>query len=141
MGYIVTGRQLWPCGWADHRCRSVRRRPAGQLRHAEERRSTAPLSLVLIAIFLVLFFFKDTRTERAPFVFRPRDITDSLIAVRGHPMVLKILPVYSFFMIANVTFYVFVDNFLTSAWGYGVIGGSMAMVVIGLALAFPARFL
>ncbi len=97
--------------------------------------------LVLIAILLVLFFFKDTRTEREPFVFRPRDVTDSLIAVRGHPMVLRILPVYAFFMIANVTFYVFVDNFLTSAFGYGVIGGSMAMVVIGVALAFSSTFL
>ena len=97
--------------------------------------------LVMIALFLVLFFFQDTRADRAPFVFRPRDITDSLAAVRGHPIVLKILPVYSFFMIANVTFYVFVDNFLTSAFGYGVIGGSMAMVVIGVALAFSSTFL
>ncbi|TMV07212.1 MFS transporter [Ruegeria sediminis] len=97
--------------------------------------------LVLIAIFLVFTFFQDARTERAPFVFRPRDITDSLIAVGQHPMVLRILPVYIFFMIANVTFYVFVDNFLTSAFGYGVIGGSMAMVVIGVALAFSSTFL
>ncbi len=97
--------------------------------------------LVLIAILLVLFFFHDTRTERAAFVFRPRDITDSLVAVREHETVLKILPVYAFFMIANVTFYVFVDNFLTSAFGYGVIGGSMAMVVIGFALAFSSTFL
>ncbi|WP_271950636.1 MFS transporter [Ruegeria faecimaris] len=97
--------------------------------------------LVLIAIFLVAAYFKDTRTEREPFVFRPRDITDSLIAVREHPMVLKIMPVYGLFMIANVTFYVFVDNFLTSAFGYGVIGGSMAMIVIGVALAFSSTFL
>lgn len=97
--------------------------------------------LVLIAILLVILFFKDTRSARAPFVFRPRDVTDSLIAVGAHPMVLKILPVYAFFMVANVTFYVFVDNFLTSAFGYGVIGGSMAMVVIGVALAFSSTFL
>jgi len=97
--------------------------------------------LVLIAILLVMFFFNNTRTERVPFVFRPQDITDSLMAVRNHPMVLKILPVYAFFMISNVTFYVFVDNFLTSAFGYGVIGGSIAMVVIGFALAFSSTFL
>lgn len=97
--------------------------------------------LVLIAILLVMFFFKDARPDRAPFVFRPRDITDSLVAVRAHPLVLKILPVYAYFMIANVTFYVFVDNFLTSAFGYGVIGGSMAMVTIGAALAFSSTFL
>ncbi|MEM7075966.1 MAG: MFS transporter [Pseudomonadota bacterium] len=97
--------------------------------------------LVLIAILLVLVFFKDTRTDRSRFVFRARDITDSLIAVRDHPMVLKLLPVYALFMIANVTFYVFVDNFLTSAFGYGVLGGSMAMVTIGVALAFSSTFL
>ncbi|MDP5219478.1 MFS transporter [Ruegeria sp. 2205SS24-7] len=97
--------------------------------------------LVLIAIFLVLFFFKDLRTERAPFVFRPADITDSLIAVKDHPLVLKLLPVYAFFMIANVTFYVFAENFQTSAFGYGVVGASVLMVTIGVALAFSSTFL
>ncbi|MCL6283508.1 MFS transporter [Ruegeria sp. 2012CJ41-6] len=97
--------------------------------------------LVLVAIFLVLFFFKDLRTERAPFVFRPADITDSLIAVKDHPLVLKLLPVYAFFMIANVTFYVFAENFQTSAFGYGVVGASILMVTIGVALAFSSTFL
>lgn len=98
-------------------------------------------AMVLVAIFLVVFFFKDTRAKKTRFVFRARDITDSLLAVRDHPMVLKILPVYSFFMIGNVTFYVFADNFLTSAFGYEVLGGSIAMVTIGVALAFSSTFL
>ncbi|SLN40482.1 Tetracycline resistance protein, class C [Roseovarius albus] len=97
--------------------------------------------LVSIAIFLVMVYYKDSRTEREPFVFRLRDITDSLFAVKNHPLVLKLLPVYSLFMIANVTFYVFVDNYLTSAFGYGVVGGSMAMVTIGFALAFSSTVL
>ena len=97
--------------------------------------------LVLIAIFLVLVFFHDIRTERAPFVFRPRDIVDSLLQVSRHPTVLRIMPVYALFMIANVTFYIFVDNYLTTAFGYGVIGGSAAMLVIGVALATSSTFL
>ena len=97
--------------------------------------------LVLAAIFLVLAFFKTEETEHERFVFRLRDITDSLLAVRNHPAVLKLMPVYSCFMVANVTFYVFVDNYLTSAFGYGVIGGSLAMVVIGIALASSSTFL
>jgi predicted MFS family arabinose efflux permease len=44
-------------------------------------------------------------------------------------------------MIANVTFYVFIDNYLTSAFDYGVIGGSVAMLVIGFALAISSTFL
>ena len=96
--------------------------------------------LVLIAIALVVIFFHDIRTERVPFVFRPRDITDSLWKVTKHPVVLRIMPVYAMFMISNVTFYVFIDNFLTSAFGYGVIGGSVAMLVIGASLATSSTF-
>ncbi len=98
-------------------------------------------ALVVVAIVLVLFFFKDIRQEREPFVFRPSDITDSLWRVTKHPLVMRILPVYALFMIANVTFYIFIDNYLTSAYGYGVIGGSAAMLVIGVALAFSSTFL
>jgi MFS family permease len=97
--------------------------------------------LVLVAFALVVFFYSDVRSERSPFVFRPRDIFDSLARVREYPLVMKILPVYTLFMIANVTFYIFIDNFLTSAFGYGVIGGSVAMLVIGVALATSSTFL
>jgi predicted MFS family arabinose efflux permease len=97
--------------------------------------------LVLIAIALVVVFFNDIRSERTPFVFRPRDITDSLLRVTEHPIVMRIVPVYALFMISNVTFYVFIDNYLTSAFGYGVIGGSVAMLVIGVALATSSTFL
>ncbi|MBK0398228.1 MFS transporter [Limibaculum sp. M0105] len=101
----------------------------------------AALGLVLVAIFLVLVFFRDMRTEREPFVFRPRDIVDSLWRVADQPLVLRIMPVYAFFMISNVTFYVFIDNYLTSAFGYGEIGASAVMLVIGFALAFSSTFL
>lgn len=97
--------------------------------------------LVLIAIALVIVFFNDIRSERAPFVFRPRDITDSLWRVTEYPIVMAILPVYALFMISNVIFYVFIDNYLTSAFGYGIIGGSVAMLVIGVALATSSTFL
>ena len=85
--------------------------------------------------------FKDIRTERQDFVFRPRDVIDSLVQITRHPMVMKLMPVYAFFMIANVTFYIFVDNYLTSAFGYGVAGGSAVMMVIGLAVAISGLFL
>ena len=98
-------------------------------------------ALVLIAMALVVFFFHDIRLERTPFVFRPFDIVESLWRVTEHPIVLRILPVYALFMIANVTFYVFIDNYLTSAFGYGEIGGSVAMLVIGVALATSSTFL
>mgnify|MGYP000607388693 FL=1 len=101
----------------------------------------AALTLVLIAMALVTFCFNDIRTERVPYVFRPAEIFESLFRVKEFPVVMKLLPVYSLFMIANVTFYIFVDNYLTSAFGYGVVGGSVAMLVIGVALATSSTFL
>ena len=99
------------------------------------------LVLVLIAIALVLIFFQDVRQERAAFVFRPVEIFETLWRVTDYPLVLKIIPAYSLFMVANVTFYIFADNYLTSAFDYGIVGGSIAMLVIGMALAFSSTFL
>ncbi len=99
------------------------------------------LVLVVIAIGLVAVFFRDIRPEREPFAFRPSDIFESLWRVTERPLVLKLMPAFACFMVANVTFYVFVDNYLTSAFGYGTIGGSVAFLVIGIAVAFSGRFL
>ncbi len=101
----------------------------------------AAASLVTIAIALVLIFFRDIKQQREPFVFRPFDVFTSLWQVTKHPLVMLIMPVYSLFMIANVTFYIFIDNYLNSAFGYGVIGGSAAMLVIGISLALSSTFL
>ncbi len=101
----------------------------------------ASLALVLVAMLLVLVFFEDVQAERRPFVFRPQEIFENLWQVTRHPLVLRLMPVYVAFMVANVTFYIFIDNFLSSAFGYGIVGGSAVMLVIGLALAFSSTFL
>lgn len=99
------------------------------------------LILVAIAIVLVLTFFEDIRLERTAYKFRPSDIFTDLWRITKHPTVLRLMPAFCLFMISNVTFYVFIDNYLTSAFGYGIIGGSVAMLVIGFALAFSSTFL
>lgn len=99
------------------------------------------LGLVAIAMGLVLAFVHDLRRERKPFTFRPAEIIANLAQVTKHPPVLRLMPAYACFMVANVTFYIFIDNYLTSAFGYGVIGGSAVMLVMGFALAFSSTFL
>ena len=104
----------------------------------------ASFVLVAIAIFLVLFFFKDQHdkvAERQPFVFRPAEIFESLWLIRNYPVVVRLTAVFFFFHIANLSFYIFVDNYLTSRFGYGTFGGSMVMLTIGAALAFSSTFL
>ncbi len=104
----------------------------------------ACFALVAVAIALVLFTFKDERdsaAERDPFVFRPAEFFELLWEMKNHPLVLRLTAVFLFFHIANLSFYIFVDNYLTSRFGYGTLGGSMVMLTIGAALAFSSTFL
>ena len=78
---------------------------------------------------------------RKPFVFRPLEIFNLLWRITEYPLVLRLTAVFLFFHIANVTFYIFVDNYLTSRFGYETLGGSMIMMTIGVALAFSSTFL
>jgi MFS family permease len=97
--------------------------------------------LVALAIGMVMVFYTDIRSERAPFRFRPAEILQTLWQVTKHPVVLMIMPAYACFMVANVTFYIFSDNYLTSAFGYGIIGSSVVMLVIGISIAYSSTFL
>ena len=100
--------------------------------------------LVAVAIFLVAAFFKDTHdaiAERQKFVFRPTEIFELLWQIRTYPIVMRLSAVFFFFHVANLSFYIFVDNYLTSRFGYGTLGGSMVMLTIGVALAFSSTFL
>lgn len=101
----------------------------------------ATVLLVLIAIALVAVFYKDVRREREPFTFRASDLYSGMVRVKDHPLVMQLLPVFICFMIANQTFFVFVVNYLTSAFGYGEVGGSVAMLVVGVALAVSSGLL
>ncbi|MEO9774246.1 MFS transporter [Roseibium sp.] len=104
----------------------------------------ACFALVAMAIVLVLFGFRDARddqAEREPFVFRPAEIFELMLKIRAYPKVMRLTVVFLLFHIANMSFYIFVDNYLTSRFGYGTLGGSMVMLTIGFALAFSSTFL
>lgn len=101
----------------------------------------AAFVLVAAAMVMVLAFFREIRVEKEVFSFKPAEIFELLWRVRSYPLVLRLIAVFVFFHIANLTFYVFVDNYMTSRFGYGAFGGSMIMVTIGVALAFSSTFL
>lgn len=99
------------------------------------------LVLVVITIVLVQLFFHDVREHKEKLRIRPQDIFLSLWKLREHPTVLKISLVFFFFQFANVTFYIFMDNYLTSRFQIGLFGTSMAMMVLGIALATSSSLL
>lgn len=104
----------------------------------------ACLALVAVAIVLVLTAFRgerDGQADRPPFVFRPAEIFELLWQIRKYPEVMRLTAVFVLFHLANMSFYIFVDNYLSSRFGYGTLGGSMVMFTIGVALAVSSTFL
>jgi len=97
--------------------------------------------LVLATIVLVQFSFKDIRETREKFVFDPLELFTLLLRIREKPLVARLFLVYFCFMMANVSFYIFMDNYLTSRFGIGLFGTSMAMMVLGIAIATSSTFL
>jgi DHA1 family tetracycline resistance protein-like MFS transporter len=93
------------------------------------------VALVVITIVLVQLFFHDLREHKEKLKIRPQEIFLSIWKIFEHPTVLRISLVFFFFQLANVTFYIFMDNYLTSRFQIGLFGTSMAMMVLGIALA------
>ena len=91
--------------------------------------------LVLITIVLVQLFFRDVREHKKALSIQPLDIFRSLWRILDYPIVLRISLVFFFFQWANVTFYIFMDNYLTDRFQTSLFGTSMAMMVLGVALA------
>ena len=95
----------------------------------------AALVLVIIGILLVLVFFKDIEIQgpREYFAFRPAEIFELLWRVTRYPLMMRVAVIFLMLQLCSTTFYIFVDNYLASRFGYGSLGGSMVMLTIGIA--------
>ena len=99
------------------------------------------LALVVVTMILVQLFFHDVREHTEKLTLQPQYIFLSLWKIFQHPVVFRLSVVLFFFQFANVTFYVFLDNYLTSRFQIGLLGTSMAMLVLGIALALSSLLL
>ncbi|MTH95678.1 MFS transporter [Roseibium sp. RKSG952] len=99
------------------------------------------LALCLAAVFLVLAYFEDERDDPQPFRFQIAEVFDQLLKVKDHPATFRLAVGLFFFHTANMTMYVFVDNYLSTRFGYGTLGNSMVFLTVGLGMAFSSTFL
>ena len=99
------------------------------------------LALVAMTIVLIMVSFKDARQAREKYRFEPLEIFTLLLRIFKHPVVSRLSLVFFCFMSANVSFYIFFDNYLTARFGTGLLGTSMAMMVMGIALATSSSLL
>lgn len=102
----------------------------------------AALVLVAITIVLVAMFYHDVREHgKEKLTFHFKDIFTGILKLFDRPVVLRIAAVFFFFQLANVTFYIFMNDYLTSRFHIGLLGTSMAMMVLGIALATSSALL
>ncbi|WP_298775335.1 MFS transporter [uncultured Shewanella sp.] len=97
--------------------------------------------LVLLTIFLVLFYYQDIKKPDKPVAFKPFELLTMILKLKDRPLVLRLSGVYLSFMTANVTFYIFLTNYLSSRFDLGLFGTSMAMLIMGTTIAFSSLFL
>ncbi len=101
------------------------------------------IALVLVALsgLLVITAYQDVRRERGRFEFHALEIILVLVRIRHYPLVIRASIVLLFFHITNLTFYIFISNYMENRFGYGTFGTSMVMFTIGASLAFSSAFL
>lgn len=98
-------------------------------------------ALVCVTIVLIAVFFREARHERSPLRFEPAEIFLLMWRIGQRPVVLRISLAFFFFMLASNSFVIFMDNYLTGRFQFGVFGNSMAWVAFGAILAVTSSFL
>lgn len=97
--------------------------------------------LVIANIVLIIFFFRETQTERPPFRFRPLEVFLTLWHAAQRPAVLKLSLVFFFGQLALFSFYVFMDNYFYSRFQFDTLQNALTMVVLGVAMGLASAFL
>lgn len=101
----------------------------------------AALLLVALTMAMVALCFHDVRVERKKFEFRPFEMVTLLLDAFRRPLVLRVSAVFCLFIVSANSFYIFMDDYLAARFDIGLLGTSLAMLVLGVALALSSTFL
>ena len=97
--------------------------------------------LVVVNMVLIVFFFQNQRTERQPVRIRPLDIFLALWLVAKRPKVLRLSLVYFFGQIGLYAYFLFMDDYFLSRFGFDTLQNSLALAVLGGGMGLTGAFL
>ena len=97
--------------------------------------------LTVLAIVLVLAFFREGAGERIAFTFRPFDVVALLLELRHFPAALRISAVYFFFMVTLNVAFVFMATYLGGRFHMSATGTSVGLLVFGTVTAATSALL
>ncbi|QFT54789.1 MFS transporter [Microbulbifer sp. THAF38] len=99
------------------------------------------LLLVAVTLGLILAFYHDSRKPTAPVQLRFLDLFRQFVHLKDRPQVVRLCPAYLSFMLVHLSFYIFITNYLNSRFQLGLLGTSMAMLFMGIAVGISSIFL
>ncbi|MCY6381488.1 MFS transporter [Hoeflea prorocentri] len=97
--------------------------------------------IVLINLLLIQFYFKETLKKRRKIDFGLSEVFLTLWRVAKHPVVARLSGVFFFAVLGLNCFFIFLDNYVHSKFGFGTFSSSAILVVAGAAMAFGSTVL
>lgn len=97
--------------------------------------------LVIVNIILIVFCFHNERTERQPVRIRPLDVFLALWLVVKRPKILRLSLVYFFGQIGFYAYFLFIDDYFLSRFGFDTLENSVALAVLGVGMGLTGAFL
>ena len=97
--------------------------------------------MCLAGLLLILFGFKDTKAETIPIDTNPFLLFKLLADAFNRLSVRRVAIAYFPYMLCVLGLYVFVSANLSTRFGYGAIGSSIAMFLMGIGLAASSSIL
>ncbi len=97
--------------------------------------------MVVLNIVLIWIYFRNHRTGKTPFMFKPFEMFTSLWDAARRPVVLKLSLVFFFAQLVLNAFYVFMDNYYFVRFRFDTLQNAIALVVLGAAMAVTSGYL
>jgi DHA1 family tetracycline resistance protein-like MFS transporter len=97
--------------------------------------------LVAINLVLIILFFRNVNFEPRPVTIRITDVFLTLYTAAQRPVVLRLALVFFFAQLALNAFFVFVDDYLYSRFGFDTLQNSIILIVFGAGMALAGAVL
>ena len=91
--------------------------------------------LIVVTLVLVLLFYQDTLTERRKIDFGLAEVFVNLWRIRERPTIVKLAVVFFFGEVGLNGFYIYLNDYGTTQFGFDTLQNSFSMIVFGVVMA------
>jgi len=97
--------------------------------------------LVIVNILMIVFYYREEKFERRPVRIRPVEVFLTLWQASKRPTILRLSLVFFFSQLTLNSYYVFMDNYFFSRFGFDTLQNAISLVILGVAMGLASAFL